>query len=253
MSQASKKTSDPDKLDLILGQLKALGPMQEKLDAMLTAISTVREEVKSLQFDVANNSDRITALEKEMISVRVNDNAQQQHLRSLTLRLLNLPYTPGETDDNNSGLRNTVYDRVLKPILAAAKSNKDISTLPQLSNVIEACFRARTATQPSSSQPAHHPPVIIKLAARPLKAAIMKHRKHLPPLSDSEKSPGVQRLILVEDLTPANHKVLTALSAKKETAKVWSVDGTVKFTLVGNTTVHSVRNVFLPIEKILSA
>ena len=116
MTQPSKKSSDPDKLDLILNQLKALGPMQEKLDTMLSAISTVREEVKSLQFDVANNSDRITALEKEMISVRVNDNAQQQHLRSLTLRLLNLPYSPGEADDNNSGLCNTVYDRVLKPV-----------------------------------------------------------------------------------------------------------------------------------------
>ena len=250
MSQANKKNSDSDKLDAILSQLKALGPMQEKLDSLHSSMMGIKEDVKTLQFDVANNSDRITALEREMISVRVNDNAQQQHLRSLTLRLLNLPVSPSESEDNYLSLRNTVYERALKPLLAAAKANKDISTLPQLPNVIEACFRARVSTQPSPAS--HPPPVIIKLAGRPLKAAIMKHRKHLSPLLESEKTAGAQRLILVEDLTPANHKVLSALQARKETSKVWSVDGTVKFVLTGSSSVHSVKNVFLPIEKIIS-
>ena len=118
------------KLDLILVQLKALGPIQATLEDLRSTILDVKEDVRTLQFDVANHDDRIGALEREMKEQKDFANFQQQQLRSLTLRLMNFPITGDESADNNAGLKTKVYDTVLKPLLAAAKAAKDLSSVP---------------------------------------------------------------------------------------------------------------------------
>ena len=133
------------KLDMILGQLKALGPIQTALEDLRSSICDVKEDVRSLQCEVSNHSDRLSALESDMLTQKDIANSQQQQLRSLTLRLLNLPVIPGEAEDNNAGLRARVYDTVLKPLLTAAKAAKDLPSVPQMATVIEACFRPLTS------------------------------------------------------------------------------------------------------------
>ena len=54
------------KIDLILEQLKALGPIQFALEGLRSSIQDVNEDVKNLQFDTANHDDRIRALERDM-------------------------------------------------------------------------------------------------------------------------------------------------------------------------------------------
>ena len=124
-------SSADDKLDRILDQLKALGPIQYALEDLKSSMRDVKEDVKTLQFDVANHDDRLLALERDMKDQKDIANQQQQHLRSLTLRLMNLPVSLDEAADNNAGLRAKVYDLVLKPLLTAAKATKDISSVPQ--------------------------------------------------------------------------------------------------------------------------
>ena len=234
--------SDP-KLDQILNQLKALGPIQSMLSDLNEAVRDVKEEVKTLQFDVANHGDRLDKLENEMKEQKNVSNQQQQQLRSLTLRLLNFPVCPGEEDDNHAGLRTRVYDAVLKPLLAAAKTAKDLNTIPQMSTVIEACFRPRNVSTTQQTGPPH---VIIKISTKSVKIALLKNRKHLPKTDKSVK------LILVEDLTPATHKMLASISKSKGVAKVWTIDGNIKFVMEGQNTVRTVKSVFDPIAKVLS-
>jgi hypothetical protein len=47
----------------------------------------------------------------------------------------------------------------------------------------------------------------------------------IPSPSDAEKAAGFKRFILVEDLSPANHKLLKDLQNDDRVEKVWSVDG----------------------------
>ena len=236
------------KLDQILLQLKALGPMQTLLEGLNESISVVKEEVKTLQFDVGALDERLTSLEREMKTQKELSNHQQQQLRTLTLRLLNFPVVTGEKDDNNTGLKTRVYDRILKPLLSAAKASKSISTLPQLGSVIEACFRPYNSTNPAIP-----PPVILKLVSRPIKLALLKHRKDIPKPSSEETASGISKFFLVEDLTADTHKLLVALSKSSKTSKVWTQDGTIRFVLMGQSSVNIVKTVYDPVQKILGS
>ena len=89
------------------------------------------------------------------------------------------------------------------------------------------------------------PQVIIKLSSKILKVAILKQRKNLPKPADKEK-----RYILVEDLTPASHKMLTAISKSKLVEKVWTIDGVIKYTVEGQQGTQTVKSVFDPISKL---
>ena len=233
------------KIDLILEQLKALGPIQFALEGLKSSIQDVKEDVKNLQFDTANHDDRIGVLERDMKEQKDIANSQQQHLRSLTLRLMNFPVSHDESADNNAVLKAKVYDIILKPLLTAAKAAKDLSSVPQMATVLEACFRPFNAAANSSSGPPH---VIIKVTTKVFKIALMKNRKHLPKSTIATD----KALFLVEDLTPATHKLMVAISKARETDKTWTVDGNIKFTLTGKPTVFTVKSVFDPISVILN-
>ena len=161
---------------------------------------------------------------------------------------MNFPVLQGEAEDNYAGLRARVYDVVLKPILTAAKAAKDLPSVPQMATVMEACFRPFNATVARGSASASGPPhVIIKVSSRPIKIALLKNRKFLPKPTASD----AKRLILVEDLTPATHKTLTAISKSKAAGKIWTIDGVIKFTLEGQATVRTVKSVYDSLDKIL--
>ena len=163
------------KLDMITEQLKALdqlGPMCAKIDAIHSSLGALKEEVGSLTFTVNSHDDRITALEKDMFAQKEMANVQQQLLRSLTVRLLNVPPTPGEAANNYAKLRELIYSRYLLPLLQSAVVEGDISDIPPSSTFIDSCFRPYLPT--AGKQP---PPVIIKVANRQLKVAIMKNKK----------------------------------------------------------------------------
>ena len=106
---------------------------------------------------------------------------------------------------------------------------------------------SRPVSAPSTPRPTRRAPpqVIIKLSSKILKVAILKQRKNLPKPADKEK-----RYILVEDLTPASHKMLTAISKSKLVEKVWTIDGVIKYTVEGQQGTQTVKSVFDPISKL---
>ena len=59
--------SSEAKLDRILQQLEALGPIQSSLEGLSNSIGLVKEDVRNLQYDVADHHDRLAALEKDML------------------------------------------------------------------------------------------------------------------------------------------------------------------------------------------
>ena len=239
------------KLDFIIDQLKALdqlGPMSSKIDDLHSSLGALREEVDAVVFTVNKHEERISALEKDMKTQKEIANGQQQQLRSLTVRLLNIPVLVGESTNNFAGLRSVIYDRFLEPILQVATSKKELPTVPLSTDIIKSCFC------PYQHVPGEQPPpVIIKLASRQQKIAVMKNKRELPLPSSEESASGITRFIMVEDLTPDNHRALSLLSKSKSTTKVWSVDGRIKFVRADKPdTVRTVKSVYDSVSKMLS-
>ena len=83
------------------------------------------------------------------------------------------------------------------------------------------------------------------MSSRPIKIAILKHRKNIPKPAEGN------RVILVEDLTPATHKMLSAISKSKAASKIWTIDGVIKFTMEGVEGVRTVKSVYTPLAKVL--
>ena len=124
----------------------------------------------------------------------------------------------------------------------------DIPNIPPSNTIIDSCFRPYLPIADKQL-----PPVIIKVANKQLKVAIMKNRKELPSPSPEEVAAGITRFILIEDLTPDNHRALSALSKSKLTVKVWSVDGRIKFIRADKPNViMTVKSVYDSVEKMIS-
>ena len=180
-----------------------------------------------------------------MLKLKEAGNLRDQASRLNVIRIFNFPIVDDETNNSNRILATKVYDRILKPILTAAKSKGDIASLPQQQTLVEDCFRTRG---PGAGPP---PPVIVKLSSHPFKIALMRNKKdNIPaaPRTSSDAPP----CFIVEDLTPATHQKMMELKADKRVAKIWSVDGQIRLTLVSSPgNVVKVKSAFAEADKIL--
>lgn len=265
-----------DKLDAILDKLKKLDTLESKIDSFSADLKGLTARVTSLHADIENTREDVTAntqaihdLRGEFLSNKMTTNAQihalqnnlnirEQQLKACTIRIFNLPIIVGEGADNYKMLSIRVYD-VLRPLLVAAKAAGDVATVQQQHNVIESCYRLQASDDPKPGSPP--PPVIVKLASKQTKIAIMKHRKRGTPGDENENGAdaagatgGKRRgrgIIIVEDLTVPTYKMLTALRADPRTDKVWTVNGQIFYSLVGKHGYKRVRNVFDSLYEIL--
>ena len=106
-----KASASDSKLDTIFEQLKALdqlGLMNKNISDLVSSMGEIKEEIKSLSYTVDTHKDRILALEKDMALQRELSNTQQQQLRSLTVRFLNIPHSRWESDNNSAMLKELI-------------------------------------------------------------------------------------------------------------------------------------------------
>ena len=254
--------SKPDpRIDAILTKLNKLDSLDSvisKLDSLTATVNNISTVVDDLKVKVESNTTKIEDLKEdyekfkketaaELRSVKNTLNAREQQLRGNTIRLFNYP----TGKDEAAGLLNRIYDRILRPILAAAKSAGDLTSVPQAHNAVEACYRAFTQVEPAEG--AAPAPIVIRFASRPLKIAVLKHKKqHMPEPSEGERCAGAKRFVMVDDLTPPAHKLLKALQADSRTDKVWSVNGHICFSIPGKKGFKKVRSVFESVDSILA-
>ena len=114
-----------------------------------------------------------------------------------------------------------------------------------MATVVEACFRPLNISNKNLSGP---PYVIVKVSSKLFKVALMKNRKHLPKPPEKD----TKQIMLVEDLTPLTKKMFTNISKARDMGKVWTIDGNIKFSLEGKTTVQSVKSVFMPLSQVIN-
>jgi DNA-binding transcriptional MerR regulator len=230
---------------------------QDKLDEILTLLrnqgSDIAETKKMLadsQAKVTKLETKVAALEKEVKKLKETSNDREQAAKSRTIRLFGYASTEEETrtTDGGKSFNNKLYDRIIKPCLNTAKTNGDIQSTPQFSTAIEKIFRAG-----KSSNPARPAPIIITFTSDTYRLAVLRNKKSsLPAPSTPERDAGIRRYLVVEDLTPANYNMLKTLQQREEVDKAWTIEGRIRYTMRGDSTVRRVKSVFDPVENILN-
>jgi hypothetical protein len=206
----------------------------------------------SNQQRITKVEDSITELKTEVKQLKEIVNLREQQSRNLTLRLHGLPVTDDELHgpDPAAAAAKAAYEKILKPLLAAAKNNSKIPTTPTITNTISKAYRSH---KPSPMRPNPPHPMIIHLVTPAVKTAILVMRKDsLPRPNDQERALGIKRFYLAEDLTTPTHSFMRLLKEDKRTNRVWSIDGQIRFTKDGdvNNFVHKVRSVFDSIDSL---
>jgi hypothetical protein len=115
-------------------------------------------------------------------------------------------------------------------------------------NTIANIYRAGKLNSPKP------PPIVITFSSSQTRLAVLRHkRNNLPAPSDDEKRAGIKSYVLAEDLTSPTFRMLKLLHSDERINKAWSTEGRLYFILRNDTnnTIHRVKSVFLPIEKII--
>jgi len=238
--------SSDQKLDLVLQELAAVKLMQQNIEKVVTRVSTLETTVAAQALVIKSQEETIKTLVADVKTLKEKTNAQDQHLKSNAVRLFNFPGSNDET-----GLHTKVYDRILKPILVAAKAKGDLATVPQLKNVIKECFRAGCFAAGSNKPP---PPVIIKFISPAVRLAILKNKRtNTPSPSEAEKALGLKKFALAKDLTTPTYRKLQELQKEEGVSKAWAMGGEIWFVKnEENSQPRKVKSVYDPIGVILS-
>jgi hypothetical protein len=233
--------------------------VDEKLDVVLSllvkqsnTLSQCEEKITELQSTNKTLLSSIGTLNKEIYQLKNTVNRHEQLALGHTVRLFGLPMSEDEATatDGGKALMNRVYEKFVKPILAAAKNKEDIPKIPSITNSLEQCYRVGKATADKSRPP----PVLIRLTSHSLKLAILRNKKTaMPQVADSDQRLGIKKYTILEDVTGDTFKMLKTLAADSRVAKVWTVEGNIRFTREGdkNFAVKRVKSIYDPVDKIV--
>ena len=238
---ASQLTMD-QKLDLMLQKISSVEDKQQNLEKLVNRVSELENIVHGQTEVIKNLTSEVTILKDKV-------NSFEQLQRGNAIRLFGFP---GSNDETN--LSGRVYDRILKPILAAAKTKGDISSVPQINNLVEDVFRAGKFAAGANKPP---PPVIIKFtatAAAARLAVLRNKRTSMPAPSEGEKAQGIKRFGISEDLTTTTYRKLQDLQKDERVNRAWTINGEIWFVLEGeNSRPKKVKCIFDPIDKIVTS
>jgi hypothetical protein len=239
--------------------------LEEKVDLLIRMMATSLQnqaKVAKLEARVLSLEDTVKKMAKEITSMKDQNNAREQLLRGHSVRIIGVPISEEESSSRepNKVLLKKVFERVIKPVLSAAKTNGHTDSVPSMNNAICEIYRVRVGLPQAQGvvgqpkPPSLPPPIIVKFASLDLRTAFMRNKRvSIPPVTEAERAAGVKKILAVEDLTGPSHKKMRELIAEPAVEKVWSVDGRLRFTLVSdNAVVHRVKSVFDSVASIIN-
>ena len=230
------------KFDQIMATLSILVKGQENFNKLVA-------KVDNIETSVTTHTSDIESLKREVRSLKDAANARDQDSRGLSIRLFNFPII----DEDETSLTSKIYERVIKPILLAAKDDGEISTVPSAYNCLECAFRIGRPTFHPDGKPKAPPPVLIRFLTKRMRQAVMSYKKeNTPAPSEAEKALGVRRFIIVEDLSPSTYRKLREISSDERVNRAWTTGGQIRFVFKGeDRAVRLVKSVFDSVEYIL--
>jgi hypothetical protein len=203
----------------------ALSQMQTQFFAKMESIerslhdlrvenTAVREELASARVEIAKRDDTIQKLSEQV-------NRLDQASRSNFIRIFGLEVN---TNTPYATLTKSILDEIVAPCLAQAREAGDLPPSAGPSPfLIDQAFVIPTKKGGPS-------PVIVKFSNLSTRNLIFRHKKAaLPQVRDLASNKVRPRYSIYEDLTPANHAHLRALSADPRIKSIWSFNGQIRF------------------------
>jgi hypothetical protein len=220
--------------------MPTISDVYQSLQVLITTVASLSSKIDTVEQKLAAVeavTERVVALEKDAHAIRSTVNSVDQEARACVVRITGL--TVSEADMNQHGFEKAiikkVYDRLVKPILNAAKTNGTIESVPTMLNVLEQGYIASRGGKDKSGKTL--PPILaVRFTNRFLRNTVMRlRREHMPTPTDAEKAAGIVRYYINEDLTPETMKKVRELRESDRVERVWTMDGRIRLTLVGDT------------------
>ena len=246
---------------MVINQEK-VAKLETRADATEAAISSLRDE---LHFVKTRMGGDIINLQSELTSVKETLNARDQQARYRSIKLSGLPISEEEAGTSDADLpkllSKKVYERILSPILAAAKEKKEIDAIPTMARCIEEIYRTKSWHNPKTSstpgapsEPPAPPTIIIKFFSPAIRLAILRNKRDNTPAPNAiERKAGSVGFFISEDLTPLTFKLLRDLQRQQSVDKAWTVDGRIRYVRTGDADrkVYKVKSIFDSVTDIL--
>jgi hypothetical protein len=249
-----KVNSDP-LADLRSFMESSMGELKGMIESLRTELVAKTAEVDLLNGKVTVLEEKVNKQEKEIVELKHHATMAEQATRGSAIRIFGL--FPQREDVEALGEAKAVakkaYERVIKPILQAAKTKGAIDAVPQLNTCVETAFAAGKAAVDAQGR-SLPPPVVVIFNNKAIRDVVMRHKKaNIPAVSAAEKAAGINRLVVVEDLVPVIHKKMKEMMGNDAFDKVWSINGHIRFTVPGDNSVHRVPSPFSSIQDILTS
>jgi hypothetical protein len=231
------EASNTDKLDEILNRLAGLDSITKKLSNMETMLTAMQAENKALKETIKNQDSTILQLKEKL-------NNLEQHGRSFSVRVTNLPLEGTEERDPPAVIKR-VYDTVFLPILQGAAAQQAISSVPT-------CYEMIEMAHPLPGRNDKPKPIIVRFFNRNLKAVLFKHRKEF---AAKEEIPGQRpkyRYPFHDDLTRDTFNKLKQLQSDPRVQSCWSTGGSLRYRLVDCTVIRRVSSIYKSNDEILN-
>ena len=235
------------------------GASQEETNAFFSAIlvninattTATFSKISHLESKVTTLESEVTVLKRELRAVKESVNKTELAARNLSARVLGLPATE---DESPATIKKNVYDKILKPVLQAAKDKNQITSIPQLNTIIEDAFRLNYAAKDAQGRtlPA---PVIIKFKDKAMRTIIFQNKRDaIPAPSSGEVAAGVRYYLIVEDLTSPTLKKLKDLRDDDRVSRAWTTEGAIRYTLVATPeVVRKCPGAFAPLSEFIKS
>ena len=230
--------------------------LSEKIDGLTDQISNqsvMMEEqektIKSLTETVETQGAMIRELKEKDRLNKNSLNDREQYARNYSARIFGLKL-PSEKPTVGEVLE-SVYDKLLHPILQLAYDDGKITEIPPVRTLIEYGH-----TLPSRK--GGPPPIIVRFYSRELRSVVFRYKRkflnlrkglpdpeaestqptpptqsrHAPSSNTRTPTPPTPAVYISEDLTVANHKNLMEFVNDDAVFKAWSINGKIKYILV---------------------
>ena len=117
----------------------------DRILTKLDELTALQNKVIQLEATVDSLSSAVVVLNQEVAYLKEKENHRDQQERGNSARLFGLCI--GLEEEDPMALAKRVYDTVVRPVLVAAKANKHIEAVPNLSNALKEVYRARGSTK----------------------------------------------------------------------------------------------------------
>ncbi len=242
----------------ISGQLEELkniiNSYKERFDKLEKMMETTTNENKELKKKHEELQKVLKERDVELYGLRDKLNDQEQYIRGWSVRILHVDIPENEVTDPLKVMQQ-VHSRVFLPILRGALDKGLIRSIPAAEELLETAhvLPAKQGTVP---------PIICRFYTRNMRTLMFRLKRdcatreepepHTAGTRGERAKPGRYLHPFYEDLTRANFSKFRAMSQHQQVQSCWTVNGSIRYKLVGEEVIRKVKSVYSSVEDIIA-